>query len=68
MEGFLVLIAAWIIVFLATRKSSSHRGISKYEKERIRRSNKRLITEEKKLTKKLKDEIYDLLWGPNKYL
>lgn len=52
MEGFLALMVAWLIVYLATRKSSRRRGMSQYEKDRIRRANKRLIEEEKQRNKR----------------
>jgi hypothetical protein len=68
MEAFLTLMVAWLIVFLATRKSSSHRGMSQYEKDRIRRANKRFIEEERQQNRKIKNALYDLLWGSNKSL
>ena len=68
MEGFLALMVAWLIVYLATRKSSRRRGMSQYEKDRIRRANKRLIEEEKRRNKKIRNALYDLLWGSNKSL
>ena len=68
MEGFLALMVAWLIVYLATRKSSHRRGMSQYEKDRIRRANKRLIEEEKQRNKKIRNALYDLLWGSNKSL
>lgn len=68
MEGFFTLILAWFIVYLATRKGGSRRGVNPYEKDRIRRSNKRFIQTEKSRNKKIKDEMYNLLWGSNKSL
>lgn len=68
MEAFFTLMLAWLIVYLATRKKDSHRTMDQYEKERIRRANKKFIEEEKLLNKKIKDELYDLLWGSNKSL
>lgn len=68
MEAFLTLMVAWSIVFLATRKSNSRRGMSQYEKDRIRRSNKRFIEEERQQNRKIKKALYDLLWGSNKSL
>ncbi len=68
MEAFLTLMVAWLIVFLATRKSSSRRGMSQYEKGRIRRANKRFIEEERQQNRKIKNALYDLLWGSNKSL
>lgn len=68
MEAFLTLMVAWLIVFLATRKSSSRRGMSQYEKDRIRRANKRFFEEERQQNRKIKNALYDLLWGSNKSL
>lgn len=68
MEAFLTLMVAWLIVFLATRKSSSRRGMSQYEKDRIRRANKRFIEEERQQNRKIKNALYELLWGSNKSL
>ena len=68
MEAFFTLIVTWLIVYLATRKKDSHRAMDQYEKERIRRANKKFIEEEKLLNKKIKDVLYDLLWGSNKGL
>lgn len=68
MEAFLTLMVAWLIVFLATRKSSNRRGMSQYEKDRIRRANKRFIEEERQQNRKIKNALYDLLWGSNKSL
>ncbi len=68
MEAFLTLMVAWLIVFLATRKSSSRRGMGQYEKDRIRRANKRFIEEERQQNRKIKNALYDLLWGSNKSL
>ena len=68
MEAFLTLMVAWLIVFLATRKCSSRRGMSQYEKDRIRRANKRFIEEERQQNRKIKNALYDLLWGSNKSL
>ena len=68
MEAFLTLMVAWLIVFLATRKSSSRREMSQYEKDRIRRANKRFIEEERQQNRKIKNALYDLLWGSNKSL
>lgn len=68
MEAFLTLMVAWLIVFLATRKSSSRRRMSQYEKDRIRRANKRFIEEERLQNRKIKNALYDLLWGSNKSL
>ena len=67
MEAFLTLMVAWLIVFLATRKSS-RRGMSQYEKDRIRRANKRFIEEERQQNRKIKNALYDLLWGADKSL
>lgn len=68
MEAFFTLMLVWMIVYLATRKSSSRRGMSQYEKDRIRHANKRFIEEEKQQNRKIKKELYNLLWGSNKYL
>lgn len=68
MEGFFTLMLAWLIVYLATRKGSKRRGMNQYEKDRIRRSNKRFVETEKSRNKKIKDEMYNLLWGSNKSL
>ena len=68
MEAFLTLIASWLIVYLATRKKDSIRPMDQYEKERIRRSNKRFIEEEKESNRKLRRALYDFLWGANKNL
>ena len=68
MEAFLTLIASWLIVYLATRKKDSIRPMDQYEKERIRRSNKRFIEEEKESNRKLECALYDFLWGSNKNL
>lgn len=68
MEGFFTLMLAWFIVYLATRKGSNRRGMNRYEKDRIRRSNKQFIETEKSRNKKIKDEMYNLLWGSNKTL
>lgn len=68
MEAFLTLMVAWLIVFLATRKSSNRRGMSQYEKDRIHRANKRFIEEERLQNRKIKNALYDLLWGTNKSL
>ena len=68
MEAFLTLIASWLIVYLATRKKDSIRPMDQYEKERIRRSNKRFIEEEKESNRKLKRALYDFLWGSTKNL
>ena len=68
MEAFFTLMLTWLIVYLATRKKDSRRTMDQYEKERIRRANKKFIEEEKLLNKKIKDELYDLLWGSNKSL
>ena len=53
MEAFLTLMVAWLIVFLATRKNSSRRRMSQYEKDRIRRANKRFIEEERQQNKRI---------------
>lgn len=66
MEAFLTLMAAWLIVFLAARKGDKRHGMSQYEKDRIRRSNKRFIEEEMQRYRKLKRALYDFLWGTNK--
>lgn len=68
MEAFFTLMLAWLIVYLATRKKDSHHGMSQYERDRIRRANKRFIEEEKLRNKKMKDELYNFLWGSNKSL
>lgn len=69
MEFFFTLMLAWAIVYLATRKGSSRtRSNSGYERERIRRSNRRFWQEERKRNKKFKDGLYDMLWGSNKTL
>lgn len=68
MEAFLTLMVAWLIVFLATHKSSNRRGMCQYEKDRIRRANKRFIEEERQQNRKIKNALYDLLWGSNKSL
>ena len=68
MEGFLALMVAWLIVYLATRKSGSRRDMSQYEKDRIRQANKRFVEEEKQSFRKMKNELYDFLWGSNKRL
>ena len=68
MEAFFTLMLTWLIVYLATRKKDSRRTMDQYEKERIRRANKKFIEEEKLINKKIKDELYDLLWGSNKSL
>ena len=68
MEAFLTLMIAWLIVFLATRKSNNRRVMSQYEKDRIRRANKRFIEEERQQNRKIKNALYDLLWGTNKSL
>ena len=68
MEAFLTLMIAWLIVFLATRKSSNRRGMSQYEKDRIQRANKRFVEEERQQNRKIKNALYDLLWGSNKIL
>ena len=46
MEAFFTLIVTWLIVYLATRKKDSHRAMDQYEKERIRRANKKFVEEE----------------------
>ena len=68
MEAFLTLMVAWLIVFLATRKSSNRHGMSQYEKDRIRRANKKFIEEERQQNRKIKKALYALLWGSNKSL
>ena len=52
----------------ATRKSSNRHGMSQYEKDRIRRANKRFIEEERQQNREIKKALYDLLWGSNKSL
>lgn len=42
--------------------------MSQYEKDRIRRANKRFIEEERQQNRKIKNALYDLLWGSNKSL
>lgn len=68
MEAFLTLMVAWLIIFLAVRKKGTRHDMSQYEKDRIRRSNKRFIEEEKQGYRKLKRALYDFLWGTNKNL
>ena len=68
MEAFLTLMFSWLIVFLATRKSNNRHGMSQYEKDRIRRANKKFIEEERQQNRKIKKALYDLLWGTNKSL
>ena len=42
--------------------------MSQYEKDRIRQANKRFVEEEKQSFRKMKNVLYDFLWGSNKRL
>lgn len=68
LEGFFTLMLVWLVVYLATRKGHSRRAMSQYEKDRIRRSNKSFVEQEKLRSRKMKQGLRDLFWGSSKSL